>query len=469
MFLLLVIAYSFSVPLRATRNASITGDEPFYLLTTQSLLQDGDLDLRSQYASQSYREFFDYRGELWQQSVPTSSGAILSPHEPGTSLLVLPGFSLWGLHGAQWTMLLVTATTFAATYLLVALETKAALLSWLVTAVVALGAISFVYSTEIYPEVPGALCIILSLLLLRSGRRDTVAAVVLLLLLTLLAWFGIKYVFLGGLLALHFIWQAQWSARRWFLALSAVSGAAYVGLHLAIFEHLVPYSVNTVYEGAGSVSVLEQHLSFGDRAYRLYGLFLDVRFGVGRWVPLFLLILPALPLLLNKGRVGLTVSALILTQLLIATFLAITMMGYWFPGRTLMTILPLFALVLTNLLLRLPKPVWMLPALLSLASLATTLSLYRAVHDGPWRLAVDPFAMKASLFHWAQRLYPDYRFWDDFTLRATLIWLALLVVSGTWLAWREYGATLRGAMTHPRQTISLAVLRLRASASTGPL
>ena len=48
LFLLLSVAYAFSVDIRATRGASITGDEPFYLLTTQSLLADGDFDLRNQ-------------------------------------------------------------------------------------------------------------------------------------------------------------------------------------------------------------------------------------------------------------------------------------------------------------------------------------------------------------------------------------------------------------------------------------
>ena len=48
LFLLLSVAYAFSVDIRATQGASISGDEPFYLLTTQSLLADGDFDLRNQ-------------------------------------------------------------------------------------------------------------------------------------------------------------------------------------------------------------------------------------------------------------------------------------------------------------------------------------------------------------------------------------------------------------------------------------
>ncbi len=48
LFLLLSAAYALSVDIRATQGASISGDEPFYLLTTQSLLADGDFDLRNQ-------------------------------------------------------------------------------------------------------------------------------------------------------------------------------------------------------------------------------------------------------------------------------------------------------------------------------------------------------------------------------------------------------------------------------------
>ncbi|HLF78701.1 MAG TPA: hypothetical protein VJB57_14560, partial [Dehalococcoidia bacterium] len=170
MALVLVAAYSFSVSLRATRGASITGDEPFYLLTTQSLLQDGDLDLRQQYETHSYRSFFDHPERLWKQSVPLANGQILSPHEPGLSVLLIPGFALAGLRGAQVELLLIAALTFALAYVLVTLESGQALLSWLVTAAVALSATAFVYSTEVYPEVPAALCIVLSLLVLRRER-----------------------------------------------------------------------------------------------------------------------------------------------------------------------------------------------------------------------------------------------------------------------------------------------------------
>ena len=48
LFLLLAATCSFSAVIRAARGASITGDEPFYPLTTQGLLADGDFDMTNQ-------------------------------------------------------------------------------------------------------------------------------------------------------------------------------------------------------------------------------------------------------------------------------------------------------------------------------------------------------------------------------------------------------------------------------------
>ena len=90
------VAYVFSIDIRASRGASITGDEPFYLLTTKSILADGDLYLQNQYDAKSYRSFFDHPDDLWHQPTPTPTpdARLLSPHNPGVSVLVIPGIDL---------------------------------------------------------------------------------------------------------------------------------------------------------------------------------------------------------------------------------------------------------------------------------------------------------------------------------------------------------------------------------------
>ena len=108
----------FSADIRATRGASTTGDEPFYLLTAQSLPADGDFDLRNQYETRSYESFFDHPDGLWQQSLPLPDGDLLSPHHPGLSILLIPGFALGGLVVAQVQFLLLAAAAMALAFVL---------------------------------------------------------------------------------------------------------------------------------------------------------------------------------------------------------------------------------------------------------------------------------------------------------------------------------------------------------------
>ncbi|MGE0228460.1 MAG: hypothetical protein AB7I38_06575 [Dehalococcoidia bacterium] len=453
LFALLACAYGWSVGLRATRGASITADEPFYLLTTQSLIEDGNLDLTGQYARESWRSFFDHPDGLWKQSVPGDDGRLLSPHEPGLSIFLVPGFGIGGLAGAQVQMLLLTAATFALGFVLVASETRAALVSWLATAAVGLTATAFVYATEIYPEAPAALLLVLSLLLARRPRLGAWHGIAMAGVLTALAWFGMKYVPLGCLVGVYFLWRAEGRGRATLLGASVLSGAAYVWLHLAIYGALTAYNGNTVFEGAATTEVVRAHLGFGTRVYRLWGLFIDERFGVGRWAPVLLPVLPALPLLLRRGSLGALALGLIATQMAIATFVAITMMGWWFPGRTLMAVFPLFAFVLAELALRLPRAGRIVLGGLGIVSLVFVAGLTQAARGGEVTLAVDPFEMSSTAFRATAALFPDYRTWTDGTVARTAAWLAAGGALAVWLQ---------------RDAMRAGIERARGLASRGP-
>jgi hypothetical protein len=428
MFAVLVPLYCFSIGLRASRGAAITGDEPFYLITTQSIIEDFDLDLANQYDAKSYRSYFDHPDGLWRQAPPDTDGRLLSPHNPGLSVLVIPGFVAAGLAGVQVELLLIAALTFALAYVLVTQETSRPLASWLVTLTVGLSATAFVYATEIYPEVPGAFCLVASLLIARAPGRDRLRGIAIVLLLSAFVWLSVKYAPLACIVASLYLWPLNLRERAVFVALGALSGALLVTFHLWQFGHLTPYSTNLVYDGQSTTQVLEQHLGFSDRSYRLYGLFIDQRFGVGRWAPLLLLLLPSLPLLLAKRPLRLVVGALIAAQIATATFLAITMMGWWFPGRTLMTVLPLCALPLTLLLLQLPSPGRILAVALSVMTVLITIALPVQARREEIRLAVDPFDMHAPGFQAMARLFPNYQAWSSETVALTCVWLALLAV-----------------------------------------
>ena len=425
LFLLLSIVYCFSIGIRASRGASITGDEPFYVLTTQSLVQDGDLALNSQYQSRSYEAFFDHPAGLWRQSVPTEDGRLLSPHNPGLSVLVIPGFLLGGLLGVQAQLLVMAAATMALAFLLAARLTDTTVISWLASLGVGLTAVAFIHSTEIYPEFPAALTLVAALLIVAWRKELTrTDALLLTALLSAMCWLGVKYVPLAAVVAGVALLRSGVKARAVLLGLGGASAAVFIWFHLETYGGLTPYNVGSVYWGMTTAETLGHHVGFEDRVYRLWGLFVDRRFGVGRWAPLLLLVVPGLvPLARSASHAHRTVLGLIALQVLIATFVVITMMGYWFPGRTLVTVLPLFVIPITLVIAGLPA--WGRSAVgaLGLYTLVVTGGLAHAGHVGEVTIAVDPFDMSFPPFQGPSVLFPDYRSWTVETWGLTVMWL----------------------------------------------
>jgi hypothetical protein len=442
-FLILCGAYAASVDIRASRGAAITGDEPFYLLTTQSLLQDGDLDLRNQEAARSYEAFFDHPEGLWRQSVPRPDGTLLSPHNPGLSILLLPGFALGGLAGAQAQLAVLAALTFVLAWALAVRVTGSA--GWSAAAALAVGlsASPFIYATEVYPELPAALALLAALHLSLGARPGPLRALGVAAALTVLMWLGVKYAPLAGLVGLWVLWRADQPGRLALSGAGALSGAAYVWWHLHTFGALTPYSVGVVYAGEDTATVLGRHLAFLERAYRLVGLLADERFGLARWSPVLLVSVAGLGALARRGGLARLLVALVGAQVGVAAFVAITMMGWWFPGRTLITVVPLLVVPLALVLARGGHTVHALTGALAAYTLAVTGALAWAGHAREVVIAVDPFTLRFAPFRALAFLFPDYRAWGWETALLTSAWAAVLICLLAW-GWRK-GQHPRGA------------------------
>ena len=438
LFILLAAAYALSVEIRATRGASITGDEPFYLLTTQSLLSDGDFDLANQYETRSYQTFFDHPDGLWFQSVPQEDGRLLSPHNPGLSFVVIPGFALGGLLGVQIQLLALASAALALVFVLADRLTGHRLTCWVVTLGEGLSATAFIYSTEVYPEFPAALALVVALLLVTRLARPGVAdGLWLAAALTVMCWLGIKYAPLALIVSAYFLLRADRSGRTALLLAGAVSAGLFAAFHLYLFGGLTPYGNNAVYAQWNTEEILAGHIEFGERYYRLWGLFIDRQFGIGRWAPLLLVAVPGLALLaVRKGGLRL-VLALVLAQLLVATFVAITMMGWWFAGRTLVTVLPLLVIPIALVVAR--SPLWgkVGVALLGCYSLAITVGLASAAQAGEVTIAVDPFDMAFPPFQGLAGWFPLYTSWTIETWWLTFFWLTLCGLAIGTMAWTE--------------------------------
>ncbi len=439
LFILLVVLYLFSIDIRASRGASITGDEPFYLLTTQSLIQDGDLDLTYQFQSRSYEEFFDHPQGLWRQSVPSHDGRLLSPHNPGLSLLLVPGFALGGLLGTQVQLVVIGAVAMTLAYLLAVRFSRRPDICWPVTLAVGLSATAFIYSSEIYPEFPAAFALLACLLIAtRQKRPSGDDGLYLAIGLTALMWLGVKYAPLAALVSAYFLYRADYCGRLTLLTSGIVSGAYFIWFHLSTFDSLTPYNVNVVYAGQTSFELIDSHVSFVDRIYRLWGLFIDRRFGIGRWAPILLAAVPAMILMLANVDKRRLLLGLVSIQVLIATFVAITMMGWWFPGRTLLTVLPLLVVPLTLLIARASVPVRWGMAALGLYGIAVTGGLAYAGHTREVTIAVDPFEMGFPLFRELSWAFPQYTSWNWETWLLTIAWLAIATAAILFVFRRSY-------------------------------
>ena len=93
---------------RSVHQVGLGGDEPHYLVITQSLLLDHDIQIENNHERGDYRSFFGgpLRPDYLKRGL---NGAIYSIHAPGLPVLVLPAFVVFGAWGAVMMMALCGA------------------------------------------------------------------------------------------------------------------------------------------------------------------------------------------------------------------------------------------------------------------------------------------------------------------------------------------------------------------------
>jgi hypothetical protein len=186
----------------AMMRTPIDGDEPYYLLVTDSLLHDHDLDLRNQ-----YQESVRIAGRALepQPSDPVGShGEQYSRQEPFLAILLLPGYAAFGLAGALATIALFAALAIRSIIRLLEDEGIDDATIRAIFPFVAFGSPLLFYATRIWPEVPAAFAFTEVLRGFRQRRaRRWVAALFALVLLKL------RFVLLAVMIALRSLAQRR--------------------------------------------------------------------------------------------------------------------------------------------------------------------------------------------------------------------------------------------------------------------
>jgi len=328
LFLVTLLAYALYLSGLIAPSLTLTGDEPHYLLITQSLLADGDINLYNNYMNRDYLKF--YPGELDLHAYPGKKGDryLYSKHQPALSALVVPFYFLGekagrllsdhgGKAGLERRILIsfsrlpvcfLAALLGVAFFLYVAALTRnksISILSWLV--------FSFTspylfYSHLLYPEIPVAL--ILLAVSFRVVQKKDFSARSLFWAgagIGFLPWWGIKYIVPAGTLALiiGFLWLRRPGVRsKGALAFAGpilFSAAAYLSLLFHLYGRLSP---QTVYLGAGPVEILPHFIVSTplDFLSRLLGYLFDQRAGLFAVSPVYILLIPGFFLLARRLR-----------------------------------------------------------------------------------------------------------------------------------------------------------------------
>ncbi|MGH9183137.1 MAG: hypothetical protein ACRDZ9_04885 [Acidimicrobiales bacterium] len=331
---------------RATYGARTTADEPQYLLSATSLAEDGDLDIADELAAERWRAWHEV--DLPTQTEPQADGSRVSPHGPLLAVVLALPVAWGGWVGAKVALAGVTGA-LAATMAWVAVR-RLGVPVGVAGAVVACFSLApplAVYGTQVYPELPAAL-VVTAVVGALSGPLGPAATAATALGVTALPWLGVKYVPVAAALAGVALWRlAAGGDRRRAAALAAalvLSAAAFTAGHLALYGGLTPYVAGDHFVG-GQLTAVGAAPDYLGRSRRLLGLLVDRRFGLVAWQPAWLLGLPALAALARRRPRWWPALVLALAAgWLTATFVALTMHGYWWPGRQVVVVAPLVVL-----------------------------------------------------------------------------------------------------------------------------
>lgn len=299
-FVLPLLAYGALLPWSAAQHLP-DGDEPFYLLMTHSLAYEGDADLTDNYARGDWRHFMDRAIEPQPGDPVGPDGELYSRHNMLLPLVLAPAYRLAGKAGALFLMAAMAAALAWVTLRLarhyVPERPGPALLAY---GIVAFASPLVLYSYQVWVEVPAALLMLLALdQILALERLRTPGW-------TWRQWWGIglpilllplvklRFMLLAGPLLL-LAWWYSGRPKKALIVLGLL--LVTVGGGLLIHNQMLydnPLKIHTWQE-------LELYqYTLGDYLEGTVGLFWDSAFGLFPAMPLWLLLLPALGVVLRS-------------------------------------------------------------------------------------------------------------------------------------------------------------------------
>ncbi len=353
------------------------GDEPAYLLMSQTLQKYHSFNVMLDYEHRDYWSL--YPAELSPHVVAAPDGSLQPLHGFGGPLLWFVPFILWGRAGAVGFMVVVSALVVANVYRFLRERRIEPNYAFFTTLLLALGSPIYVYASMSYVEPIGALIVIYATRVLLAHRPHPVRVLVAAIGLGFAPWVHVRLVTFSltlGTLLLARLWLDRGRPRV--AVLACCLGPLLVGAF--VLEYYTWHIWHSVNPGAGMSS-------FGNGPFQiplhtgLAGTFFDRQYGLVTNFPLFLLVLPGILLTLRRPY-WLLHTVLFLTiapyLVLICTFWS-WYGGYCPPARFVSVFTPLLAFPIAVTLQRLRSIALNVAAAL-LAAIGYALSFITDVH-----------------------------------------------------------------------------------------
>ena len=209
--------------------------------------------------------------------------------------------------------------------------------------------------------------------------------------------------------------REQRRAAVWLAASLALSGVVYLVAHRLLWGGWTVYATGDHFVQTGEFSVIGVEPDYVGRSLRLVALLSDQAYGLVAWQPAWLLAVPAVGALValrgraTPGFVRAAALAPLLAGWTVATWWALTMHGFWWPGRQVVAVLPIAALVVLWWVGRIVpwlKPVAAALGLIGVAHYAAMLVDGWAGHV-TWVASFD--GVQDPLYQILRPVFPDYR------------------------------------------------------------
>jgi len=276
------------------------GDEPHYLLIAESLIKDGDVDLKNQFEERAFSKFTS--ANLEPHTAPRSpKDKLYAIHTPGLAALIAPGYAVAAYMGARATVSLVMALAVG-------------FLFFVARTLFGGGAANFVfllatfasplpiYANSVFPDSVATLPVAATLACMVCRRPACIAIAS--AAIASLPWMHPRFLPLAIVLALAITLRGGFSFGR--AAASFAPLVVSLGLLLAHFQSLFGRaSLSAAYGPGFSSDVSLARIPWGASA-----LLLDRQFGLLLFCPVLLLGLAGASLLWKRDR---TVAILAIT------------------------------------------------------------------------------------------------------------------------------------------------------------